>query len=113
MAYMSEELSWWASLDERLIAVVARDLHDNDYLWIILARDRNGCFRCADIQTNYATQWHAEEALRLKIAEVVQNKDLNDYGDQGDETNAPVELLRLPTDCNPEALHPHFRVLLE
>ena len=111
--YVSEELSWWASLDERLIGMTARDLTDNDYLWMILARDRNGCFRWAAGQTDYATQWHAEEALRFAIAEVVQNEDIDAFGDQGDETDAPVHLLQLPTDCDPETLHPYFQLLLE
>ena len=31
---MSEELSWWADLDEKLISLVFRDTTDNDYGWI-------------------------------------------------------------------------------
>lgn len=111
--YMSEELSWWSSLDERLIACTARDLKDNDFLWIILARDRNGCFRCAKLKTDYRTQWHAEEALHFAIAEAVEQDDIESFGLQGDETNAPIDLLQLPTDHDPETLHPYFRALLE
>lgn len=111
--YMCEELSWWASQDERLIAVVGRDRIDNDYLWTILARDRNSCFRSADVQTSIQTEWHAEEALRFAIANVVQTKNIETYGDQGDETNAPIDLLRVPTDYDPKTLHPYFRLLLE
>ena len=34
-----EETSRWSSPDERLVAVVGRDLVDNDFSWAFLARD--------------------------------------------------------------------------
>lgn len=111
--YIAEELSWWGSLDERLIAMVARDKIDNDYSWIILARDELGRFRCADLKTSYPTQWHAEEGLCFAIADAVQHKDIVEMGRQLGETNAPIDLLKLPTDCDPKTLHPYFRELLE
>jgi len=111
--FMAEELSWWASKDERLIAVVARDTTDNDYLWAILARDRIGCFRWVDGMTSLRSQWHAEEALAFAMADTVKNKDVAALGHQGDETNAPIDLLRLPTDVDPNTLHPYFRQVLE
>src|SRR4051812_118428 len=60
---MSEELSWWASQDERLVALVARDVTDNDYLWAILARDGIGCFRWVLGEVSFPSQPRAEEAL--------------------------------------------------
>jgi hypothetical protein len=111
--YVSEEISWWTTQDERLIGMVALDYTDRDYLWMILARDRNGRFRCANLQTDFTTPRHAEEALRVALADALQNGDVEAYGVQGDETNAPIDLLRLPTDCDPETLHPYFRAILE
>jgi hypothetical protein len=111
--YIAVELSWWASQDEPLIAMVSRDKIDSDYSWVMLARDAIGRFRCVDLKTDFPTQWHAEEALRFAMADTIQNKDLANLGQQGDETNAPVDLLRLPTDYDPKTLHPYFRELLE
>jgi len=113
MFFVCTEVSWWSSLDERLIAAVALDHTDEDYSWIVLARDQNGCFRCVDVKTDYPTQWKAEEALRFRIAEIVRNEDIEALGAQGDETNVPIDLLRLPTDFAPEKLHPYFKLLLE
>ncbi len=110
---IAEELSWWASHDERLLGMVSRDKIDNDYSWVILARDQIGRFRCVNLNIDHPTQRRAEDSLRTAIAETVQNDDIDQLGQQGDETNAPVELLRLPTDCDPAALHPYFRQLLQ
>ena len=51
---MSEELSWWADLDEKLISLVFRDTTDNDYGWILLARDRVGRFRAVNVEAKSA-----------------------------------------------------------
>jgi hypothetical protein len=111
--YIIEEMSWWTSHDERLIAMVARDKIDDDYSWMMLARDAIGRFRCVNLSTDLPTQWHAEEALRRAMADTIQTEDLIKLGCQGDESNAPIDLLRLPTDCDPKTLHPYFRELLE
>lgn len=42
---MAEELSWWSDLDEKLIGLVFRDTSDDDYGWMLPARDRAGRFR--------------------------------------------------------------------
>jgi hypothetical protein len=111
--YMGEELSWWSSHDERILGLVARDVTDNDFFWMILVRDRIGRFRCANIEVNYSSAPRAEEALQLEILKVLQFEDIREYGDQGDEIDEPTELLRLPTDCDPSLLHPYFRLLID
>lgn len=113
VAYLTEEFSHWSSQCERILGLVARDRTDNDYSWIALARDQNGCFRCANLKTDYSTGPRAEEALLEEIDRVVRNGDIDAYGTQGDETNAPINLLRSPTDFDPENLHPYFRLVLE
>lgn len=111
--YLAEERSWWSSLDERLLALVARDKVDGDFSWVILARDELGRFRAADLKTDYPTEWHAEDALKFAIADIVQYKDIAESGKQLEKTNSPVDLLKLPLDCDPKTLHPYFRELLE
>ena len=37
---LAEELSWWSDIDEKVIGLVFRDRPDDDYGWIMLARDR-------------------------------------------------------------------------
>ncbi len=107
------EVSWWSSLDERLLGVVAFDYTDRDYNAMILARDLRGCFRCVDVQTDFKSQRLAEDAVRARIGEFVEGGEIEELGRQGDETNVTLDLFELPTDMDPEKLHPYFRLLLE
>lgn len=111
--HLAEEFSYWSSHCERILGVVARDRTDNDYSWVALARDQNGCFRCANLKTDYSTGPRAEEALLQEIDRVVRQGNIDAYGTQGDETNAPISLLRPVTDVDPKELHPYFRLVLE
>ncbi len=111
--YIAEEVSWWASKDERLLGMVARDRIDDDYSWAIFARDRIGRFRCVSCKVSHRSHWHAEEGLRVEIMRLIKTGEVDTIGNQGDETNGPIELLRLPLDCEPSTLHPYFRQLLE
>ena len=51
--YICEEVSWWATEAEDLLGLVARDIVDDNYLWIILARDRIGRFRWVKEEMNF------------------------------------------------------------
>jgi hypothetical protein len=108
-----EEASYWSSPDERLIVVVARHLVDNDFRWALLARDAIGRFRLVKGSGDYKSLSRAEAALWQVMRDTIQTEDLIELGRQGDETNAPIDLLRVPADRDPAALHPYFRALLE
>lgn len=110
---IADERSWWSSADERLIAMVARDKIDNDYSWVILARDAIGRFRSVKVDTDYSSLSRAEDAMFAVMADTMQTEDLVELGRQGDETNMPIDLLKLPLDYKPDNLHPYFRELLE
>lgn len=45
MGHIAEEVSWWCAAEESLLGVVVRDRIDDDYGWLILARDKIGRFR--------------------------------------------------------------------
>ena len=113
MGHIAEEVSWWCAAEERLLGVVVRDRIDDDYGWLILARDTIGRFRCISVDTSLESKFHAEEALRFEIARTVREEDIDALGDQGDTPNAPIDLLRVPPGTDPEKLHPYFRELLE
>lgn len=111
--YLYEEVAYWADLEERVIGVIARDVQDDDYYWSLLARDRNGRFRSADIDASLRSAPYATVALRERIAKAVTEEDLAVLGTQGDETNHATDLLAVPSGTKPEDLHPNFRMLLE
>lgn len=112
-AGLCEEMAWWALNDESLIGMVGRDTVDDDYLWMILARDRNGRFRCASLDCSISTREKAEADLKVALFEAAKRGDIEEFGAQGDETNHPIDLFELPLDHDPEKLHPYFRLLLE
>lgn len=112
-AYMSSEISWWSSQDERVLGMVCIDKTDRDYFWMILLRDRIGRFRCANLVVDMKTVARAESELRLAIAEILKIDDIEKHGEQGDETNNPIDLFELATDQNPDQLHPYFKLLRE
>ena len=110
-AYMCEEIAWWASQEEDLLGMVARDTIDDDYLWMILARDKIGRFRCASLDTSIRTKDHAERRLRVAMAEVIQSGMIAEFGEQGDETNSPLDPFEIPAELDKDKLHPNFMML--
>jgi hypothetical protein len=110
---MGHELSWWSDIDEKLIGFVFRDTTDNDYGWQILARDRVGRFRSVKLEINLRSEAYATVGLRNAIASTLRSDDLAQLGDQADEPNEPVDLLRVPLDADPAKLHPYFKELAD
>lgn len=110
---MSEELSWWADNNERLIGFVFRDTNDNDYGWIMLARDRVGRFRAVKLEASLRSDSYATVGLLDAIAYSINNDNIAELGFQGDEPNEPFDVLSVPPGTDPKKLHPYFRELSE
>ncbi|MGC1470149.1 MAG: hypothetical protein WA793_12280, partial [Sphingorhabdus sp.] len=66
--FLYEEVAYWADVEERVIGVIARDITDGDYYWSLLARDRNGRFRSADLDASLRSAEYATVGLRDRIA---------------------------------------------
>lgn len=111
--YVSEEISYWSDQEERVLGLIFRDPIDDDYGWILLARDRLGRFRSVDLAVSLRSPEYATTGLRQRIAKAVEEGDFAALGHQDDETNYATNLLDVPPGTDPEKLHPHFRVLLE
>jgi hypothetical protein len=47
-------LAWFATADDRLIGALIRDRVDNDYGWVLLARNDTGIYRCIDMAASLA-----------------------------------------------------------
>jgi hypothetical protein len=109
-----EDVSYWSSPDERLIAVVGRDSTDNDFNWVLLARDAFGRFRFVESNGDYKSLSRAEAGLWQVMCDTIQTEHLIELGRrQAGETDPPIDLLRVPADRDPATLHPYFRALLE
>ncbi|SHK05390.1 hypothetical protein SAMN05444159_2290 [Bradyrhizobium lablabi] len=110
---ISEELTYWSDADERLLGMVFRDLVDDDYGWILLARDRIGRFRCIDVQASLRNESYATRGIRERIATALEDPNLAELGFQADEPNEPFDLLYVPSTVDRTKLHPYFKILLE
>jgi len=110
-ADLCEELSWWSIDGDTLLGMVGRDKIDDDYLWMVMARDRIGRFRCASLKVNYRRNAIAERQLRAEMAKIVDDGEVAEFGTQGDETNSPLDPFAVPTSTNDAKLHPYFQQL--
>lgn len=77
---MSQELSWWADLDEIVLGTVILDRTDRDFGWIMLVRDKVGRFRCADVEASLSSERIATARLRVAMAEKLREHGFPGYG---------------------------------
>jgi hypothetical protein len=103
--FMSNEISYWGDLEERILGLVFQDVVDEDFGWMLLARDRIGRFRCVEVEVDLRSPSYAERGLRQRIAAVIEHNEIEALGDQGDETNYPTDLLAVPAGVSSEDLH--------
>lgn len=110
---MSLELSHWCDHEERVLGLVFLDTTDEDFGWILMARDKIGRFRCVDVETCIDSEMIAIQRVRERIAVAVDDGDFLALGDQEDETNYPTDVLAVPIGTKLDTLHAHFRVLID
>ncbi len=108
MAVRCEELSWWSIGNETLIGTVGRDRVDDDYLLMVLARDRIGRFRCAAVKAYLKSREIAERRLWVEMVKVVDDGEVAAFGEQGDETNSPLDPFEVSPTVSRDRLHPYF-----
>jgi hypothetical protein len=65
---LAEELEWYADDGERVIATLFRDTTDNDYCYLLLARDEIGKFRCIDVACTFPTLQFAWREMKVALA---------------------------------------------
>ncbi|HVW73096.1 MAG TPA: hypothetical protein VHC39_05630 [Rhizomicrobium sp.] len=111
--YMAEELEFWSDTEERVLGLVFRDTTDNDFGWMLLARDKIGRFRCADLETSIPRFADASDGARERIERVVCDGKFEALGDQEDEPNYSTDVLTVSEGIDPKDLHPFFKVLSE
>lgn len=107
--FVTAEVSFWADEEEKLLGLISLDYTDKDFYWMILARDRIGRFRCCALDDSISSETRATELLMGEMARLVRNGIPADFGWQGDEPNAPFDLLSVTPGVK---LHPYFELLL-
>ena len=104
---MSNEIKWYEAGNRKLIATLALDIIDNDYSFVILARNSRKLFRAWVVSCNHLTIADAENKLASEFELLVN--DGKDYYEQGDEIKPPHDILA-PT-VEEKKQHEYFKIL--
>lgn len=76
------EIEWFATPNERVLGIIVHDNTDNDFGWIILARDEHFRFRAIDVGHSHPTQEAARDHLfKLMNVESAANEKSHHQGD--------------------------------
>lgn len=107
--FTAQEIEWYSLFENKLLAIVIRDITDDDYGFIILGRDKRRLFRCIDLQTEfYETPEKARRALARRLGEKYEGQVQETY-EQFDEKEPKLDLF---TPKIPEAeQHRAYKIL--
>jgi hypothetical protein len=108
-----EEVAWFANVDETVIGAICFDLHDQDYHWIVLARDEELQFRWVDGAANFETVDEAKLALSKKIDSIKPEDISSGFGNQGDKSRSAFDLIEPIPNTPAEKMHEYFKHLFE
>ncbi len=80
--HISKELEHYSNEDESLIGTIIHDLIDNDYVYIVLARDEVNHFRCIEVEASIESIIEARDRLHGRIRWLTQQnvKTVNQNG---------------------------------
>jgi hypothetical protein len=107
--FTAEEIEWYSLFESRLLAIVLRDVTDDDYGFVILGRDSRRLFRWIDGgSTFHETPQEARKDLALHLAHQYVGNVKECYP-QGDESGPIFDLFE-PKIAETEQ-HPNYRVL--
>lgn len=87
--WAAEELKWFEHDGERVLATLIRDRTDDDFVGIILGRDRKGRFRYAGHVDSHTSQHRVEVLLEREMERLSMAPDEQFH--QGDETGRPSD----------------------
>lgn len=107
--FTAEEVEWYSLFEHNLLAIVLRDVTDDDYGFVILGRDARRLFRCIDVGTKFfPSAGEARRSLARHLHTDYLGKVQAQYP-QGDEIAPTMDLFRdlLPV----EQQHRNYRVL--
>ena len=68
---IGEEQGWFSDETGAFLGVVIRDKIDNDWGYVVLARDERFQFRAIEVETSLATRDQARMQLQLKISKLL------------------------------------------
>lgn len=101
---MLDELAYFEAEGGDVIGIATRDIEDQDYGGIVMARDRKHCFRGVNVTDFFPDPEAAQEALFAGMRQAARAQAEDHY--QGDEKGQPVDFFTHLHD--EQRLHPSF-----
>jgi hypothetical protein len=92
MPLVVRELEWYEHANEKVLGVVLYDIHDKDYAYVVLGRDRNKRFRAVKPKGSFTTLKKARTELRVELAKCAKWKKEEFY--QWDEKGEPLDFFK-------------------
>lgn len=90
--FTADEIAWYSLFENKILAVIIRDVTDNDYGFVILGRDARKLFRCISVSTDFhKTPKGAIKALAKEIHNSFAD-NIQDFYPQGDELKKHIDL---------------------
>lgn len=109
LRYMAEELEWYKLFEGKLLAVIFRDVYDNDYGYSLLGRDLNKLFRCIEISPKFSSSVAgAKKELEIALKEKY-SKNVESVYPQQDESMHSLNLFE--EKISRDQQHEAFKVL--
>lgn len=107
--FLVEEIEWYQLFDGRLLALLFRDVTDDDYGFVILGRDERRLFRGIDLGIGLPTAVQARKALALRLSDY--RGQVQDIYPQEDVSTRAINLFDHPIPVGEQ--HRYYRVLRE
>lgn len=104
---ITNELAWFATPGERILGILLRDLIDDDFSWVAMARDETLRFRAVEVNASHTTLDQAKTDLFSVLERLANAPDAEFY--QGDTKGKPVDFFKALAP--EEKLHPNFKLL--
>lgn len=102
-----EEITWFSDENEHFLAAIVFDKIDNDWGFVILARNEKHIFNCIDANHSFEKIADAKDALLKKIAEYIASDEHIHPQDDGIIEKQDIFMRR----ADDKKLHEHFILL--
>jgi hypothetical protein len=91
-SFLFQEIGWYEEADEKVLGVLAFDISDKDYNFVVLGRDKKGRFRTLEPGFPQPTTEEAYKELGVKLAEYAKMPPEAFY--QEDEVGKPLDFFK-------------------
>ncbi|MBC8643975.1 restriction endonuclease [Flavobacterium lindanitolerans] len=98
---LGKEEKWFEESDNNLLATIIRDKVDNDWAYMILAKERNDEYRAVEVDVSFQTMEVAENQLMIKLNKLITSGEYKEELYSDNETSETSSSLII-TDINEE-----------